>query len=215
MKIFTKTHLSLAALALLGLAVGTPAHAQVGLFTFDTDAAGTATQFSDTSGGITATFSSPADPGGFLVTSNPAGTSVLLSGQVLTTNTGNTAGAPLNIAFSQNLAAVTLDFVDDGQVGQTFTLNAFENGTAVGTVTVPGFLAPGDLFAEGVIGFFGPAPFNSIQLSTATAPFFAIDNVGAVAAPVPEASTTASFGLLLTLGLGGLVVAAKRRKQNA
>lgn len=29
---------------------------------------------------------------------------------------------------------------------------------------------------------------------------------------VPEASTTASFGLLLALGLGGLVVAAKRKK---
>ena len=31
-------------------------------------------------------------------------------------------------------------------------------------------------------------------------------------APVPEASTTVSFGLLLVLGLGGLVVAAKRKK---
>jgi len=30
--------------------------------------------------------------------------------------------------------------------------------------------------------------------------------------PVPEASTTASFGLLLVLGLGGIVV-ARRRKQ--
>ena len=30
---------------------------------------------------------------------------------------------------------------------------------------------------------------------------------------VPEASTTASFGLLLALGLGGLVVAARRRKR--
>jgi hypothetical protein len=33
-------------------------------------------------------------------------------------------------------------------------------------------------------------------------------------AAVPEASTTASFGLLLALGLGGLVI-AKRKKQNA
>ena len=31
-------------------------------------------------------------------------------------------------------------------------------------------------------------------------------------APVPEASTPVSFGLLLALGLGGLVVAAKRKK---
>jgi hypothetical protein len=33
--------------------------------------------------------------------------------------------------------------------------------------------------------------------------------------PVPEASTTVSFGLLLALGLGGLVVASKRRKATA
>lgn len=31
-------------------------------------------------------------------------------------------------------------------------------------------------------------------------------------APVPEASTTVSFGLLLTLGLGGIVLAARKRK---
>ena len=31
-------------------------------------------------------------------------------------------------------------------------------------------------------------------------------------APVPEASTTVSLGLLLALGLGGLVVTARRKK---
>lgn len=33
--------------------------------------------------------------------------------------------------------------------------------------------------------------------------------------PVPEASTTVSFGLLLCLGPGGLVVSARRRKARA
>ena len=33
-------------------------------------------------------------------------------------------------------------------------------------------------------------------------------------APVPEASTTVSLGLLLALGLGGMVIAAKRRKTD-
>ena len=37
----------------------------------------------------------------------------------------------------------------------------------------------------------------------------------ATRAPVPEASTTVSFGLLLALGLGGLVIAAKRKKAHA
>lgn len=45
---------------------------------------------------------------------------------------------------------------------------------------------------------------------------YAVDflTVGVTSSPVPEASTTASFGLLLALGLGGLVVAAKRKKTN-
>lgn len=37
-----------------------------------------------------------------------------------------------------------------------------------------------------------------------------VDNVG-VAAPVPESSTTVSLGLLLALGMGGVVVAKKRK----
>ena len=39
-----------------------------------------------------------------------------------------------------------------------------------------------------------------------------IDSVAVSPAAVPEASTTVSLGLLLTLGLGGLIIAAKRRK---
>ena len=34
-------------------------------------------------------------------------------------------------------------------------------------------------------------------------------------APVPEASTTVSLGLLLYLGIGGLVVSARRRKARS
>ena len=34
-------------------------------------------------------------------------------------------------------------------------------------------------------------------------------------APVPEASTTVSVGLLLVLGLGGMVIAARRKKATA
>ena len=38
-------------------------------------------------------------------------------------------------------------------------------------------------------------------------------DIAATPAPVPEASTTVSLGLLLALGMGGLVVAAKRKKR--
>lgn len=42
-----------------------------------------------------------------------------------------------------------------------------------------------------------------------------VDNVSVTPAPVPEASTTVSLGLLLTLGMGGVMVAGKRRKSAA
>lgn len=45
--------------------------------------------------------------------------------------------------------------------------------------------------------------------------YFGLDDVRVTdlgAAPVPESSTTVSFGLLLALGLGGLARAAKRRR---
>lgn len=42
-----------------------------------------------------------------------------------------------------------------------------------------------------------------------------VDNVSVFEMPVPEASTTVSLSLLLALGLGGLVIAAKRRKTTS
>jgi hypothetical protein len=41
------------------------------------------------------------------------------------------------------------------------------------------------------------------------------EGIATSAAAVPEASTTVSLGLLLVFGLGGLLVAAKRKKQSA
>ncbi len=39
-------------------------------------------------------------------------------------------------------------------------------------------------------------------------------NFGVQISPVPEASTTVSLGLLLVLGLGGLAVSKRRRKET-
>ena len=45
---------------------------------------------------------------------------------------------------------------------------------------------------------------------------FLLDDISVTAAsPVPEAPTPISFGLLLALGLGGIVVAARRKKRAA
>ena len=58
-----------------------------------------------------------------------------------------------------------------------------------------------------------PATFDlASDTTTFTTSGTSFNLVPGITAPVPEASTTASFGLLLALGLGGLAVAAKRKK---
>ena len=58
-------------------------------------------------------------------------------------------------------------------------------------------------------------PITFIGTLSTGGQFIGLDNVAVTQnSPVPEASTTISFGLLLMLGLGGLAV-AKKRKQSA
>ncbi len=56
--------------------------------------------------------------------------------------------------------------------------------------------------------------FNSNEYDTSSFGSYEIDLTGTSAA-VPEVSTRASFGLLLALGMGGVVIAAKKKKAAA
>lgn len=53
---------------------------------------------------------------------------------------------------------------------------------------------------------------NIVYNNTTNYSGFVLPNGGAVPPAVPEASTTVSLGLLLALGMGGLIVASKRKK---
>ena len=55
---------------------------------------------------------------------------------------------------------------------------------------------------------------NIVYNDTAAYSGFVLPNGGAVPPSVPEASTTVSLGLLLALGMGGLIVASKRKKAS-
>ena len=82
------------------------------------------------------------------------------------------------------------------------------NGVAVGTATANGSYNFGTLS-------FGGVPFNSLNLSDTT-PGFEIDNLSvSSAAPVPEASSVAGLGIMLALGLGGLLLRARRFRARA
>jgi hypothetical protein len=176
-------------------------------FNFDNDTPGTSTGFTDTVNGLSATFSSSADPGGFVVYSS-----------FFETLTGNVLGDPgpagqnglaLDVSFSQTLSALSLDFATaDFGTPSLFTLMAFENGNEVGTASSTGMLLPGFPFPEGEIAFAG-ADFNSIELST-PAPDFAIDNINVnTVAPTPEPSS------LLLLGTGLLMLGFLARRAGS
>jgi len=165
------------------------------IFNFDGDSPGTSTNFTDTVNGLSATFSSSADPGGFTI-----------YGSMFETLTGNVLGDPgpanldglaLNISFSQDLSAITLDFAtSDFITASPFTITAFEGSTQVGTATLNGQFLNGFTFPEGEITFAG-GPFNTVVLSS-TAMDFAVDNINVVTAPEPGTLALLGAGLLLT-----------------
>jgi hypothetical protein len=178
------------------------------VFNFDADSLGTSTNFTDTVNGLSATFSSSADPGGFVVYAS-----------MFETLTGNVLGDPgpafmdnlaLNVGFSQNLSAVTLDFAtSDFITPSPFTITAYENSALVGSATSAGQFLNGFTFPEGEIAFEG-GTFNQLVISS-TATDFAVDNITVLPASAPEPGTFA----LLGIGLALSVIGSLRRRKAA
>jgi len=176
------------------------------IFNFDGDNLGTATTFTDTVNGLSATFSSAGDPGGFVVYPS-----------IFDTLTGNVLGDPgpagldnlsLDVAFSSELSSVALDFAtSDFNTPSPLTLTAYQNSQLVGSAQATGNFINGFSFPEGQISF-GGAAFNNIVISS-TATDFAVDNIAAIATPEP--------GLfpLLAVGLGAIAVGSLRAKSRA
>jgi len=174
------------------------------VFNFDGDNLGTATTFTDTVNGLSATFSSSADPGGFVVYPT-----------MFQTLTGNVLGDPgpafadnlaLDVSFSQDLSAIELDFATSDFISPSvFTVTAYENSALVGSATSTGEFLSGFTFPEGEIAFAGSA-FNQVVISSA-ATDFAVDNINVAPTPEPGTLTLIGTGLFL-LGIGSV----RRRK---
>jgi|SRR5579863_3585951 len=174
------------------------------VFNFDNDSLGTSTSFTDTVNALSATFSSAADPGGFVVYSS-----------MFETLTGNVLGDPgpagqdnlgLDISFSNELNAIELDFAtSDFITPSPLTLTVYQNTQLVGSTTTSGMFLNGFYFPEGEVAFDG-ANFNNVVISSA-ATDFAVANITVSSVPEPAPLS------LLALGLGFLVtgLAGKRR----
>lgn len=95
--------------------------------------------------------------------------------------------------------------------GTTSAFDMFPNTVddTSGTVPFTGLKAP----KPGVTGPLTNWSLSSADVETGVYSI-ALSGVSYAAAPVPESSTTVSLGLLLLLGLGGVVIAAKRRKMK-
>ena len=97
---------------------------------------------------------------------------------------------------------VTFQHAGNNTLTGNFTITAFTyTVTAPNTFVIDAFDATFEQHSEGL----PPALFGQ----------FSYRSAGTPPPAVPEASTTVSFGLLLALGLGGAVVASRRKKAAA
>jgi hypothetical protein len=196
------TKLKLLAFAMASACLCVPASAST-VFNFDTDTQGTSTTFTDTVGGLSATFFSNVDPGGFEVVPS-----------IFDTLTGNVLGDPgpagesnlfLGVEFSQTLNSINLDFAtEDFTTPSLFGLIAFDNGSPVGEAFSFGSFLPGFTFPEGEVSLSG-VNFNALEIGS-DAPAFAIDNIAVNVATTPEPAS------LLLMGSGLLLLVFFARK---
>lgn len=186
------------------LLFATAVYGQAATFTFDTDAVGLTTPFTDTVAGLSATFGGSAS----VCASNSL--SAGLRGNVLIQAFCGlaTQSGPLSIDFSSTLSHLDLNFATAGG-SNTLTLSAFQGGTAVGSANFTSALPAGHLNGEGTASFNGV--FNRVVLSTSSV--LALDNVNATAlvSAVPEPATTGT----LIIGLATCAFLLRRRSNCA
>ena len=167
------------------------------IFDFDGDPIGLGTGFSDTSNGISATFTSPGDPGGFGVQQSLF--SGLTGNVLIDPGPAGLDRLPLTIRFSSPVDRLDLDFAVNATNLVPLTLTAFFDSANVGTVAASGaFPSPDSQAREGHISF-AEAPFNSITLSS-DASDFAVDNIAVAAtSSAPEPASLWLVGLAIAL----------------
>ena len=209
--IIGKAGLALASLALLGLAASRPAQAQgfsvnaadsPALQTWNSTEAGWLVTPDDsfTLTNIVSNFNYDLFGQGYITCSVYANNPAYLGGVLLTSGSSVKNDPAGEITFNMNApTSIT--------AGDTYFID-FTGiyGLGINVTDAPGATKPGTEYytLNGQHGSDNSDLYDQPILS-----------LNGATAPVPEASTTVSFGLLLCLGLGGLAWSVRRRKAQA
>ena len=153
-------------------------------------------------------------------TTNGNGKFVFAGNQALfLSNDSNVDGVHQTLATTPG-QTYTLSFVANSDDPSNFFEVLFGNQVPTGSpfsITANGFPSTADngnasLFTTYSLSVTAASSSTVLTILGQSTGTTEVDNVSVVAAPaVPEASTTVSLGLLLALGMGGMVVAARRK----
>lgn len=158
----------------------------------------------------------------------PIGTNLIDTGVGSNRSDGNTPTGPLRIDFSQGVSAFGLNAQDAAVDMETFTFTVFTDGnTTTGTTFVtPAYDNTVNPAGKSVFlgaQSLGGSLITSVLISSesvATDPITGVSTANSndiyfgplsTNSPVPEASTTVSFGLLLALGLSGVLLSSRKK----
>ncbi len=191
----------------LSLAPRLPARASTAMFDFDTGtpplSTGQSTPLDQTSGGVTAHFSSSTPgAGGFSVQSDATTQYHLsqFSGNYLWPN--SIYSPALDIQFSQPLSGITFTFAtadfQQVEIPTTIQLTAYEHATgtpSVGSATAHGTYGT-DTMPMGTLTFNAAQPFDLVEITIPPAPQaasdFLVDNIVVTLSTLPTATSTAT-----------------------